>query len=355
MLMQAVIVFLAALAAWAPLSPAFVESHYSSALYPRLQQVLTSFSNGVPLALFDVLVITIGVWWIWRVARDISTHRERGWLRMVTAAVVRRASTLALLYLAFLALWGLNYRRVPLVEKLRYEPQEVSAARARALAEETVKQLNQLHDTAHAAGWGAPRVVDQTLADAFQQTVAGLGMSAGTPVPGVPKATLLDPYFQRAGVAGMTDPYFPATLVSNDLPAFERPAIIAHEWSHLAGIADEGEANFVGWLACVRGAPPHQYSGWLFLFEELQGAVPTSGPDAPSARLLPGPRGDLLAIRQRLERHVSPRVSEAGWRVYDGYLKANHIEQGAGSYGEVVRLVLGVRFEGNWVPVRAAR
>ena len=39
---------------------------------------------------------------------------------------------------------------------------------------------------------------------------------------------------------------------------------------------------------------------------------------------------------------VSPRLSEAGWLVYDQYLKANRIEAGAASYGRVVQLVLGV-------------
>jgi hypothetical protein len=310
---------------------------------------LTSFSNGVPVALFDILIVVLIAWWVWRLARDIARMRG-GWSGVATAVVARSAVTAALLYLVFLAFWGLNYRRVPLVEKLRYEPHQVSSARALALADETVKQLNQLYDPAHAAGWSATGIVDKTLGDAFQQVVARLGGTAT--IPGLPKVSLLDPYFRRAGVAGMTDPYFLETLVSSDLLPFERPSIIAHEWSHLAGIGDEGEANFVGWLACLRGAPPHQYSGWLFLYEELAGAVPASGPDAPSGKLLPGPHRDLLAVRQRLEREVNPRVSAAGWRVYDGYLKANHVEQGAGSYGEVVQLVLGVSFEENWVPVR---
>jgi hypothetical protein len=31
------------------------------------------------------------------------------------------------------------------------------------------------------------------------------------------------------------------------------------------------------------------------------------------------------------------------WRVYDRYLKANRIEEGAASYAQVVRLLLGTR------------
>jgi uncharacterized protein DUF3810 len=44
-------------------------------------------------------------------------------------------------------------------------------------------------------------------------------------------------------------------------------------------------------------------------------------------------------------------VSAAGWRVYDSYLKANQVEAGTASYGEVVRLVLGVRLASGWQPL----
>ena len=122
---------------------------------------------------------------------------------------------------------------------------------------------------------------------------------------------------------------------------------MAHEWSHLAGIADEGEANFTAWLSCARGAPPNAYSGWLSLYGELAGAV--NGPDRAALwnALTPGPRADVLAIRDRYLREVNPRVSTAGWRVYDSYLKANRVTAGAASYDEVVRLVLGTRVAGR--------
>jgi len=116
---------------------------------------------------------------------------------------------------------------------------------------------------------------------------------------------------------------------------------VAHEWSHLAGFADEGEANFAGWLTCVRGAASAQYSGWLFLFGELVNAVPRHDRPVLIARLDRGPRDDLRAIAARLARDVKPQVSEAGWRVYDHYLKANRVEAGTESYAQVVRLVLG--------------
>ena len=66
--------------------------------------------------------------------------------------------------------------------------------------------------------------------------------------------------------------------------------------------------------------------------------------------LAAGPRADLIAIRERVQRNIDPRLAAAGRRVYDRYLKANRVEEGVQSYGQVVKLVLGVRFRPGWVP-----
>ena len=174
-------------------------------------------------------------------------------------------------------------------------------------------------------------------------------------VPGRPKHTLADFYLRRAAVDGMTDPYFLETLVARDLLPFERPFVVAHEWSHLAGYADESEANFVGWLTCVRAGDDGAYSGWLFLYGEMTANV-SAADRRTLPELAPGPRADRRAIAERFRRNVSPRLSAAGWLVYDRYLKANRVEAGAASYGAVVRLALGTRYGPDWTPlVRADR
>ena len=145
----------------------------------------------------------------------------------------------------------------------------------------------------------------------------------------------------------MTDPFFLETLVAGGILPFERAFVVAHEWSHLAGIADEGEANFTAWRACVDGSDANAYSGWLFLYGELARAVSQSDRAALAAGLGDGPRADLRAMRERYLREVNRRVSDAGWRVYDSYLKANRVETGTASYDEVVRLVLGLRLNGR--------
>jgi len=239
---------------------------------------------------------------------------------------------------------------VQLTDKLVFDAAAITPDAASAAAATTVEQLNALAERAHAMGWRDRGEIDPALAAAFTRLARDFG-SPVAPMPARPKVSMLDPYFRRAGVEGMTDPYFLETIVQRDLLPVERPFVVAHEWSHLAGFADESEANFVGWLTCLRGSVANQYSGWLFLYTELSHVVRARDRTTVAAQLAPLPRADLDAIADRYRRQVNPQVSAAGWRVYDGYLKANRVAAGTASYNLVVRLVLGVRFGPDWTPV----
>ncbi len=346
------VVLLAITLAVAPFPPSAVERQFSNRVYPLVQSVLTGFSNLVPFALFDVLLLGVIAWWMWRLVRDISGRFEKGWARVLGLLIWRTITIAAVLYAVFLFAWGFNYRRAPLSDRLAASGQELTPDLARQLVLNAVRELNALYGSAHAAitADDVPVRGDGSLAGAFARVQQALDIRTPARI-GRPKRSLLDPYFTSAGVSGMTDPYFLETLVASDLLPTERPFVIAHEWSHLAGFADEGEANFLGWLTCVRGAPLDQYSGWLFLYSEaLPGLARPDRTDA-AGRLDAGPRDDLRAIADRVRLHVRPSVSHTGWQIYDRYLKANRVDAGAASYQEVIRLVLQTRFDAQWTPL----
>jgi hypothetical protein len=322
-----------------PIPASVVERWYSSHIYSWWQPLVTTVSNATRWALLDAALIVLATLWLLLAVRDA---RRAGWRALVRVAW-RTVVWCAAAYLIFLGSWGLNYRRVPLARKLALDNERVTAEAARALAATAVVRTNSLYEPARRDGFPAGGVVDSRLAAAFAEAQRDLG-ATWRAVAARPKTTILDGYFRRAVVDGMTDPFFLETLTASDLLPYERTFVIAHEWGHLAGYADEGEANFVGWLTCVRGDEAAQYSGWLFLTNEAAAALPRRQRDDVFARLDAGPRADLRDISSRIARNERPAVAAAGWRVYDRYLKANRVEAGTRSYSEVVRLILGSRF-----------
>jgi hypothetical protein len=302
--------------------------------------------------MLDLVIAGVPAAWVVLGVRDLARkrtpgRRSRGLVRTLGQIALRTALWAAALYVIFVVVWGLNYRRVSLADKLPFDQETVTPGRALELARTAVSEVNRLYAAAHATDWPDGDAIDPALASALAEADRAVG-GAGVVRPGRPKATLLDWYFRKTATDGMTDPYFLETLVSTTLLPFERPFVFAHEWSHLAGVADEGDANFVAWLACVHASPSSQYSGWLFLYEEVARVLSPDDRADVARRLDSGPRADLNAIRARVLRDISPAIAEAGRRAYDSYLKANRVEAGVNSYGRVVRLVLGVRFGPDW-------
>ena len=129
-----------------------------------------------------------------------------------------------------------------------------------------------------------------------------------------------------------------------DLLDVERPFVIAHEWAHLAGYADESEANFVAWLTCRRGDERARYSAALAL-------IGYAGPRAALKDALdPGPRIDIFAIGYRYAR-TNQTLRFAARQGYDKYLKANRVERGVESYDAVVQLILGTGMDPGGNPI----
>jgi len=324
----------------APLPATLVERWYSQGFYIHFQRVLTPVSNLISIALLDLAAIAALIAWFVYLRR---VRRSKTWFSVLKVAIVRFVVFAAATYVVFLVCWGLNYRRMPLEEKLEFDEALITGDATMALGREAVVHVNDTYPGAHEAGSEL-----SSLPASFAEAQRLLGARAIAQT-GEPKRSLLGLYFRWAAIDGMTDPFFLEIIVNPDVLPVEQPFVVAHEWAHLAGYAQESEANFVAWLTCAHGDARARYSGWLALYAHLNNALPRAERRALADLLAPGPRQDLVAINARLLRSA-PVVRRAARDVYDSYLKANRVELGIASYDAVVRLALGVRFDPAWKP-----
>lgn len=335
--MRLALIVAAGVALAVPTPAQWVEAVYSRQLYIALQNFVTPLSSRPGFALFDLLLAAVlaglSCWWIVGLWRARRRWLGAGRLAVDTVALAAGA------YLVFLLLWGLNYRREPLQSNLDFRPERVTGVALAEAGRTAVARLNDLHGAAHRARWPDLVELPERLGPAFGAVQRQLGIPH-TAVPGVPKATLLTPYFRRAGFDGMINPFSLEVLVNGDVLPFERPHVVAHEWAHLAGYANEAEASFVGWLTCLAGEAQAQYSAWIFVAPHLWRHLPDADRRGMWERLDAGPTADFRAAARRHAR-AAPQLQRHAGRVYDGYLRANRVASGLASYGEVVDLVLG--------------
>ena len=323
----------------------WVERVYSNQIYPATQfwflPVTDLFPFPVGDALFIALLVSLVIWW----GRSL---RAGGLRQLPLTVIVLALDTLtlaAVVYFLFLALWGLNYSREPLTAKIDYNAQRITINAEHALLAETIQQLNAESVVVHSQPLPSNDVVIRHL---FPDSVGTLGLlGTRTPfVPSLPKTSLFDQYFEATAVTGFTDPFTHEVTLTGSLLPIERPFVLAHEWSHVAGYADESEANFISFVTCQRSdLPLARYSAWLALYSYLPKPPEGVAPLAPQAA------ADLQAIQARIQRTQNKTASHVETQAYDHYLKSQRVEAGISSYGLFVQLILGTQFGTAWAPL----
>jgi len=336
---QLTLIAIAAVVALAPPSAQNVERYYARGLYPATQSTVTTVSNRSSIALFDVTIalaiaIAIGFWFY-----CVRRARKQRSFRPIGRGVVTTVTASALVYLWFLAAWGLNYQRPALETVLAFDQSRITPIAVRLLAEHAVSEANRTHAAAHAAGFPGIHERPAALIEALHQVERELGRPRPTLVA-QPKTSMLSPFYRASGVSGQLAPFFLETLLNPDLTGPERPAVLAHEWAHLSGYAPEADASFVGHLAALRAGPAAEYSVWLDLVSEAANQLQPVTQRLVLEKLGDGPRRDQQAIRERLKALVQP-VERVAWSTYDQMLKSQGVEEGVRSYSRVIQLLLG--------------
>lgn len=322
-----------------PIPAWVIEDFYSRDMYPWLQNVFTGASDALPFALFDVILVLTVLLALRRVRRLYFVARQRGVIDALWELVRRVARGAAIAVILFYWAWGFNYRRQPLETAL---PDGRAATLTVDALQTAFQDANALASRLRPLAAISSSNVDDIAFRLRDPMTTALRMLNRAPLarPARPKFSLVaTPFFTWSGVTGMVNPFGLEAIVHLQLLPQERAFVIAHEWAHLAGHADEAEASAVGWLACMSGGPDLAYSASLFLIMESAEALPPAARAEMVKRLDPGVREDLDAIAQRAKLQ-NPMVQRAAEQVYDEYLKANRVEDGTASYGRALTLIL---------------
>jgi hypothetical protein len=351
--------------------PALVEKVCASRPFVLESLLLSRATGRVPVSLAEgvlVLAATASVAVLLRGARD---GRRSGRVLPLVSAVLSLASWAAIAACFFVVLFGLNYYRPTLLERLgwgngsRLDDAIAAARTAVRLANETYEDAFGTTDL------GAPSrsredgaTTDAALEASYGRLASTLPFGAAfgeTRGPAKP-LRLLSPVLCRLGLTGF---YFPWTGEANfnDLVLpWERVHTIAHEKAHQRGVAREDEANFVGALACLTSEDPWlRYAGAFFAENDLLNALARArAPELKDLLALRGPGvlRDAEAERAFWEHYRGPaeRVSRA---VNDTYLKSQGVREGALSYEESARLLAlyftGVCKDGSCLPREGSR
>ena len=322
---------------------AWIEAHYANGAYPAIDRAVRGLTGSAPFCVGDVLFLVVLVlvvrFWVGAI------RRARGRVAWTAARLVARSATLVCaIYVWFALSWGLGYGRVSLADKIPVHDERTNEDTVDRFGDRVTDELTRYAIAAHRERLSDAAVATRLL-PTFEATIHRLGDTASFVPPRI-KPTLFQPMFQASATTGFTDPWTHEVNLDATLFFFERPAIYAHEWSHLAGFNDEAEANFIAVVACTTARDPLlRYAGWLLVWDNLPQNVRLTH------RIGRVPYDDIMAIRARYARNVNHEVERASRAAYDGYLKSNHVKAGFASYALFVRWLTGADFDRRGLPV----
>jgi hypothetical protein len=347
--LDAALIALAFLFTQTPLPASTIERFYTNGAFAWLNTTFVPLANAVPFALGDLEVaLAILVPLALAIVRLRRARTRR--MRAVLTLAAHGAGYAAAIVLAFELLWALNYHRVPITARVDFDAARVDAPAVDAYAARIARILNA--DVASAHAHAHAQTTAQTraeLAAAFAPVVARLGDTWPVAVT-VPKTTIADRVYAMAGVGGQYDPYAFETLLAATFLPFEWERALAHEWAHVAGFGNEGDANFIGTVTCLRASDPLlRYSAAFWTYGEFPADVRARHPI--SAAVV----ADYTASSARFNRFYNPKLFAFSWHLYDRYLRANGVQGGVVSYNDDLRLLVGTRFDADGLPLRAPR
>jgi hypothetical protein len=291
-----------------------VERWYARGLFPAMSHAAGLFADLVGFAWLDPMIVAA-------VVLSILLVRKRRWMWL--------ANGIAVLYLIFFWLWGLNYHRRPLSAKLQMDVGRASQQSIDQFSRRAAAELNRLYPEKQRQPYdeGGTRL---EAAERVRKVVAVIDGSDWRAARRIKLSYLANPWMHAAGIDGVFNPLAHEPIVSNSILDIEKPFIISHELAHVRGYPDEGDANVIAVFATLASDDPgFQYSGWLNLWLYLRTGELDKLLDA-------GPRNDLQSIFKRTSSEEIAWINEFQRSLLDWFLKANNVEQGVRSYRRVV-------------------
>jgi hypothetical protein len=347
------------------LFPGLVESLYASGLSHLIARGLAAASGLVPTSLAEALLVLAAGWFLFVGGRAawFVVRRRRGVLNALAGGVLHFGAIASVVAALFFVLWGLNYSRPGLIERMDWQAHAAPPESARAQARELRDLARKLVDAANEAyvethgqrDLGVPssslmdwRDLDAAIDDGYARLAEDLPFESGFGAPrGSSKPVTLSVLMNYLHISGFYFPWTGEANVSRLQPGCVLPFVIAHEKAHQRGVASEDEANFVGFAASIRSSDPYvRYTGYLYAQRQILWELMAVDPAAALKlidRRLPGVQRDVDGIREywsHYQQGVAAVTGELSRAVNDTYLRANRVEGGIRNYDMSTALII---------------
>lgn len=323
-----------------------IEQIYSRGIYLKIANVLTGISNLFAFSLGELIIgLMIGrtiVILTWLVILILKRHRE-----MIIYIFSMITLCLLLLLNYFDISWLLNNYRIDLMTIMNYPNEVINLEDLEATYREAVIKANHLRQSLSEDANGYPNDLNRdeilkTIYKGYKPLKEKYDFIDDQKV--IVKGLFTSPIQTMSGYTGIYLFFIGEPTVNINVPVVTLPHTAAHEIAHQKGFALEGDANYIGFLACKAHASEFvKYSGYLAALEYLGNELYKTNPTRyyNITKLYDDKVvNDLVAINEFWRMSRVEKASEVANKINDSYLKSYNQPEGLQSYDKFVELLV---------------
>lgn len=328
---------------WLGNYPEAVEKYYSNGIYPVISKISRSLFGWLPFSIGDILIATA----LFFILRYLITKRK-SIIKHPILFIRNIFLVLSTTYFLFNILWGLNYYRTPIKEKLgstgnwTYTNEELLYFTKNIIKKTNTVHYSIVNDSTKAV------VVPYDYKTLLKMTKDGYENLKENPfikshTPESIKKSLFSTPLSYMGTSGHLNPFTNEAQLNYNIPKYYFPYVAAHEMAHQIGYAAESEASFIGFLTAINHKDKY-----------FQYAALTSVLNSSLIRIKERDETSFQKIKTTINSGVFKNYQESRDNnkkyenplepyiklFYSSFLKANNQKKGIKSYGGVVDLLI---------------
>lgn len=323
--------------------PEAVESVYGEGIYPAIRILFSVITGWLPFPTLTVVVILSSI--LLYMTAIIPLRRKTWTWKSLLSGILSTAGAVIFL---FYMLWGFNYGRESIASRMSIDAVPLDSVALDSefrMATEDLVAWATSHEVALRKDMHS---LNPYLEESLIYELLPVLTEVDFPTSKTPRGRLLRPkgILLRFSTAGIYIPYTGEGHVDAGMLPIQVPFTMTHELAHGYGVTNEGECNFLAYLACKRSDDPViRYSGllgyWRYVaydyrrhFRKEYSAAYKDLPDLVKESL------DAIHENNKKYPDIMPKVRNA---VYDSYLRSHGMSEGLVSYNRVVRMVHAYR------------
>ena len=292
-------------------NPSFIDDYYVRIIFNNLIKINSFLFSKIEIPIGEIIYIVIIILYIYLFVKVIS-FKLSDFLNLVAFS--------SILYFLFYFLWGLNYFKPSLVDKLNIKSEY---------------EFNVLDETINRVIFEINKESSFISEDINKSDIFNLINTTASNI----KKSIIPDIFLYQKVSGHYIPFTSEAIFIDKIPLVDMPIVILHEQAHQSGYANEGEASFIAFSKAINNKEPYiRYSGYFYALINLLNEISKKNSDKLDdyiTKLDEKVISDIKKVQNFWSKYSNSFLDKAQNYIYDLYLKSNNQEAGIMTYGEV--------------------